>query len=486
MEGKRSLLRTTLFGTLWTYASYYSGKVLVFISTVILARLLLKEDFGIAGYALVVIGFLEMLSDLGIGPALIYHREDPEAADTAFWLGLGVSSVLFAATWLVAPLAGEFFNDPRAVNVTRALALTFPISAFGNIHDMLLQKGMAFGRKFVPDLAKSGGKGVVSIALAALGFGAWSLIIGQLAGRLFGVLAYWRTLEWRPRARFNLTLARSLLSYGNRIVAVNLLGMILLNADYLFIGRFLGAAALGVYTLAFRVPELLIMQFCHVIATVIFPLYSKIKEDAEALSRGFLMTTRYVTMVTIPIGVGLALVAGPFVLTLFGERWAEAIPVTRAIAIYTLMLSLAYNAGDVYKAQGRPGILTILNFLRALVLLPALWWAVTGPGTIEAVAWTQALVAFVAGLVNLWVAGRLLHTPARQIWRALQPALLGSTLMAPLVWLSLQALAGQAEWLRLLVGVLVGVLSYGGTLWLLQRAVLEETVRTLRGALGRS
>src|SRR4028118_1088333 len=109
VEQKPNLTKKTIRGLSWTYAAHYSGKLLVFISTVILARLLLKEDFGIAGYAVVVIGFLDVLNDLGIGPALIYYPNDQEALDTAFWLGLGISSVLFTLTWIAAPLIGVFF-----------------------------------------------------------------------------------------------------------------------------------------------------------------------------------------------------------------------------------------------------------------------------------------------------------------------------------------------------------------------------------------
>ena len=151
-DSQLNLTRATLRGTLWTYLSYYSGKLLVFISTVILARLLLKEDFGVAGYAVVVIGMLEVLSDMGVGPALIYHRDEPEAADTAFWLSLFLGTALFALTWLLAPFAGTFFNDERAIPVTRGLALTFPLSALSNVHRALLSKELTFGRKFAPSV----------------------------------------------------------------------------------------------------------------------------------------------------------------------------------------------------------------------------------------------------------------------------------------------------------------------------------------------
>lgn len=469
---------------MWVYISTYSGKLLVFLSTVILARLLSKEDFGVAGYALVAISFLDVMADMGIGPALIFHRANPEVNDTAFWLNLVFAATLFGATWLLAPLVGILFNDQRAVDVTRVLALTFPLSAIGNVHNALIQKQLRFRRKFVPDLVQALGKGLTSITFALLGFGPWSLIIGQLGGTAAAQAAYWWSVPWRPRWRFNGDDARALLSYGTNIVAVNFLGVLLLNVDYLFVGRYLGPVMLGVYTLAFRVPELLINQFCGLLSKVLFPVYTSIRDDLDALRRGVLLTMRYVTLVTFPVAIGLALTAQPFVVATFGEKWADAAAVMPAIAIYTLLRSLSFNIGDIYKAQGRPGLLTKLSLPR-LVIIPALWWAVTVPGTIVAVGWVQAAVALATMLLNLVVATRLLQTPLRSMLQAWWPACVGSLAMTPAVIATLQLLAGTNPWVQLLGGAAVGAAVYVGTLWLLFRETVVKVGSTLRSALAR-
>jgi O-antigen/teichoic acid export membrane protein len=478
-----NLARKTVQGTAWTYASFYGGKLMFFLSTVILARLLIKEDFGVAGYAIIVISSLDVLNGLGIGPALIYHREHPEAPNTAFWLGMGMGLALFTLTALVvAPLAGDFFNDPRAIEVTRILALTFPLYALANVHETLLRKQLNFQGKFIPEFTRATCKGLFSIILALLGFGYWSLIYGQIGGMAVSVIAYWWMVPWRPSFRFSPELGRALLSYGLSIVGVNILGVVLLNVDYLFVGRFLGAEALGVYTLSFRIPELLILQFCNVIAVVVFPVYAKMRDDPQALSKGFLTTMRYVSMITIPLGLGLALVARPFVLTVFTDKWVEAIPVMQAISIYAMFLSLAYNAGDVYKAQGRPGILTQMALVRAALLLPALFWAVTVPASITAVAWTQAAVAFIAGFANLYMAARLLKTSFHQVLVALAPATTGAALMS-LAVMGTQALIHDAPVLiQLLAAVLSGALAYAAALWWLQRDLVIGAGHTLRTA----
>ena len=480
-----NFVRTTVTGTMWTYASYYGGKLLVFISTIILARLLTQEDFGIVGFALVVISFLDVLSDLGIGSALIYHRDDPDAANTGFWLGLLTGVTLFGITWILAPVTGSFFQDQQAIPITRALGITFPIAALGNVHGSLLRKNLAFKRKFIPDIAKMGSKGIVSIVLALLDFGPWSLVGGQIAGAAVLVIAYWLTIPWRPSFRFAGALVRPLLAYGAGIISLNTIAILLINADYLFIGRLMGAATLGVYTLAFRVPDILIIQFCTVVGRVLFPVYAKMRDDSYALRRAFLMTMRYVSMVTIPAGLGLALIAEPFILTFFTDKWIEAIPVTRAIAIYALFYSLAYNAGSVYKAQGRPLLLTKLSLVRAVLLLPALWWAATVPGTIAAVGWTHSVVAFFGGTLNLIVAGRMIDTPFREIVTTLRSAIIAGVVMSLVVVSLLWLLTDALPLVQLIVSVLVGGTTYSGVLWLLEQELRLQLQSAQRAWLRR-
>ena len=480
---KMNFARTAVSGTLWTYAAHYSGKLMVFFSTIILARLLVQEDFGVAGYALVVINFLDVLNDLGIGLALIYYQEEAETTDTAFWLGLAVSFTLLTTCWLMAPFVGTFFNDDRAIAVTRVLALTFPISALGNVHRMLLLKGLAFRRKFIPDVSKALSKGLLSIGLAASGFGAWSLIWGQIGGTAIAVIALWWVLPWRPTFRFSTRSARLLLSYGLNIVAVNVVAVLILNVDYLFIGRSLGAGALGVYTLAFRIPELLIMQFCNVVTKVIFPVYAKMRNESKSLRGGFLTATRYISIITIPLGVGMALVAEPFVLTFFTEKWLEAIPVMRAISIYALLTSLYYSAGDIYKAQGRPSVLTKLGILNVIILLPALWGAISIWDTIVAIAWTQALVTFFMSFLRLFVASRMLDTPFSMVLSALQPGVLGGAIMSLPVWGILLISSNAPPLAQLVLAVTIGAATYVATLWWLESDVVMLPYKTVRSTL---
>lgn len=478
--------RKAIRGVMWTYTSYYSGKVLVFLSTIILARLLSQDEFGVAGYAIIVINSLKMLRDFGVGEALIYLKKDPKATDTAFWLSILISSLLFILTWLGAPLIGDFFEDPRAIPVTRALSFTFPLNAMGYMHDILLRKKLSFKRKFIPDLSRSIAKGLFSILFAYLGYGAWSLIYGQLIGAFIASLVFWIVVPWRPSLYFNKELARALLSFGLNIVIINALSVLLDNADAMLVGRYLGAAALGVYTLAFRIPDMLVMQFNALVSRVLYPFYATMREDGKSLKRGFLYTTKYTMLTTVPMGVGVAVIAQPLILTLFGEKWAEAIPVMQALAIYTVVISLVYNAGDVYKAQGRPEILTRLTLLEGVLLLPAFYFVLTTQNSVALVAWVRVVVALLFSVLDLLIASRMLKVTAQDLFGAIAPALSAALFMALVVWLSLLQLNQLHYIAQLIIGIMIGGVAYLGTIWLFQRELLLDGYAMLQKAVIRS
>ena len=483
-EGQTNLAHVAVRGTTWTYVAFYSGKLIVFLSTVVLARLLTKDDFGVVGYAVTIISFLDVMKELGIGSALIYHK-DEGVASTAFWLNLAVSTGLCAIVWIAAPWIGVFFRDMRAVWVTRILALNFPISSLGSTQEALLIKHLAFNRKFIPDFAQAMSKGIVSVGLALAGFGPWSLIVGQLSGTFVSVVVVWILVRWRPALTIVGAAAKSLLRFGLPMVGVDIVAMIVLNVDYLLVGRYLGPAPLGVYTLAFRIPELVVLEFCAIVASVAFPVFSKIRDDPGALRRGFLQTARYVALVTVPIGLGVALLSRPFLLVVFGQKWLEAAPVMTAISIYALLLSLGFNAGDVYKAQGRPGVLTQISVLKALILVPALYWAVTGPASLIAVGWVQAAVAFIGNVIYLAVAMRMLQLSLGQMLQSFRPALMAGAALALAVALMLFFGRGSPDLVKLLGGTLVGGFAYIGCLWLLDRALVTELWNLGRSVLQR-
>jgi len=483
-EGQHSNLSSAAIqGTAWRYVAFFSGKLMVFVSTVVLARLLTKDDYGLVGYAVTAISFLDVISDLGVVPALIYYPENKRTSGTAFWLNLLISILFFALAWVLAPIMAAYFRDPRVEDVVRVLAFNFPFKALGDIHESVLLKKLTYSRTFLPDFLKAMAKGVISIGLAAAGFGAWSLIWGQLGGTLVSSLTFWVVTPWRPKLIFDFSKVRLLLGYGVGFIGGDILNIFLLNLDYLLVGRYLGSEDLGVYTLSFRLPDLLIMQFARILSWVIFPIYTRMKDEPGGLARGFAVTTRYVSLLTVPLGIGLALISQPFTLVVFTEKWVEAIPVIRALALYAMFLSIAHNINSAYRASGRLNVVTWMGVFRLGLLFPALWWATTVVSSIVAVGWAQAVVACTSTIVNLLLAARLLGLPLKELIAALRPAILAGSVMLIVVLFVLNISQLSPSWMQLTFSIISGGIAYVALLWFVQRQTVLDAVRKLRTAV---
>ena len=467
----QQIAQKSIRGVFWNYISFGLGKGLVFVTTAILARLLTPDDFGIVAFATLAVTYLSILKDFGLGPALIHRRQNvDEAANTVFTLNLLLGAGLTLAGIAVAPLVATFFREPLVTPVLRWLSLTFILNSLGSIHVVRLQRELEFRRKLIPDLGRSLFKGIVSISLALTGFGVWSLVIGQLAGVLAGVILSWVVFPWLPRLTINLNLARGLLRYGLSVVGVDALTITTDNLDYLLIGRLFGNAALGIYTLAFRLPELLVLNPLWVMAAAIFPAYATVQDKPETLRRGFLTTVRFVEILCVPLALGMFLTADPLVRVAFGDQWLAAIPIVRVLALFVLVRSIGFNAGDVYKAVGRPDILVKLELLNVAVLVPALW--IGASFGLVGVALGHLAASLVRMIADLWVASRFINANLRDILLQLKPSFLSGLALIMLALPSLYLTAEAIPLVQLVVTMLAGGIGYLTVLWLLERESL--------------
>jgi PST family polysaccharide transporter len=256
---------------------------------------------------------------------------------------------------------------------------------------------------------------------------------------------------------------------------VDVLAAVSANVDYLFVGRVLGPAALGLYSIAFRLPDLLVMNLSLVAGRVLFPAFAAVARDA--LGGAYLLAFRYTMLFAIPLAAGLAALAEPVILALFGDRWEGSVDALRVLSVYSLFLTVNIPAGTVYKATGRPQVLLLLGLPR-LVLLVAGLALFTDEG-IVAVAACQAVTAALVAVLSTVLAGRLLAVRhgalAGEVWAPLLAAAPAAAALA--------ALAGALPpWPALLTGAPVGAAVYLGVLWLVRRDVVLEAWARVRPA----
>jgi O-antigen/teichoic acid export membrane protein len=365
----------------------------------------------------------------------------------------------------------------------RILALTFVIDPFGSVHIALLQRNLAFRKKLIPDLGRLLIKAVVTIVLAVKGFGAWSLIIGQLSSSVTGVVLARITLQWKLRMRINKPELSRLLKFSIPFMGFNLINAFISNLEFVIIGRTLGDAALGVYSITYRIVDLLIMNVWVVLAGAMFPALATIQNQPQLLRRTFLSVTQYVQVFIVPISLGLIITAEPIVLVLLGSQWLGAIPILRLLPIAFLIFSIGTTAGDVYKAIGRPQLLLKMGVLHTVILVPSLLIGVRYQ--LVGVALALIAVAFLVKMIHLFVIVRVIGVTVSELMSALRPAFLGGTALtvvtAPLVY----GISDLPPLIQLLIAGVTGASTYVGALWLLEKEVVIKGANTILDAVRR-
>lgn len=473
----------TVRGTLWAYLSFLLGKGLTFITTVILARLLVPEQFGVVGYCLIAIQYLDILNTAGIDSALISRRDKvQEAANAAFVINVAVGLASFGLAWIAAPSVAGFFKAEAVTDLFRALAVVLPISGLGLVPDAMLQRNLQFKSRLVPGIGRSLVKGIASVLLAWAGWGVWSLVWGQVAGEVVSTALLWRLARWRPTFAFDRRAAREMLVFGGHIIAIEVVGALESNVDYLVVGRLLGAAALGYYTMAYRIPELVIRSLNYVVARVALPVLSQAQSDAGQLRAIYFGYIRHVALFTFPAGLGLALVARPFVTTFYTSRWEPAASVMALIAVSIGISSIGHVPGVLYKAINRPGILNQLSLVKLPLALGILWfstrWGIVGVGA------GQLVMAVIYVTLDCVMVSRVMRFSLRDTMEALTPAIAATAAMGLTVG-SASALFSLVGASGLAVMVLVGISAYAAALALVSRDTVVRAGAVLRAALAR-
>ncbi|RPJ26821.1 MAG: lipopolysaccharide biosynthesis protein [Chloroflexi bacterium] len=478
LQPSPTLAQQTIKGVFWSYLTFIGGKVLTFLSTIILARLLLPEQFGLVGYCLITIQYLDILNSAGINNSLIARRENlEEAANAAFAANILLGLTSFGLTWVIAPSVAVFFKTEEIIPLLRLLGLSLPLSGLGMVPDTLLQRHLRFRTKLIPEMSKNFIKGLVSIVLAWLGMGVWSLVWGQLAGIFAGTVLAWLLAGWKPTWRFHSGVTREIATYGFHIVLLEIAGAFRNNVDYLLVGRILGAAALGYYTMSYRIPELLIRSVNIVIGKVSLPVMAIAQTDREQLHSFYFGYLRYLSMIVFPIAVGLAITAPIFIPLFLSQTWNPAILPTMLVSLALGIAAVGFIPGILYKAIGRPELLTRLNFIKVPFAVLVLWyttrWGIIG------VAAGQIAIGTFSVLLDTLVANHIMRYSTGDLLKALAPTLFSALVMAAALLIVFR-LAPFSGLLELTLLVVTGTLVYLVMLWWVDRASVLSGIDLIR------
>ena len=348
------LKKQAISGVKWSGFARGSQQILQFIITVILARLLMPEDFGILSMAVVFTGLITVFNDFGIGSAVIQKQNlTDDDLSSIFWFSLFIGIVTTLLTVIVSPLIAAFYDKKILIPLLSIMAFGFFFTGFSTVQQSLLIKEMNFKKIAVVEITSTVFGGIVAISLAYWGYGVWSLVWQGLSATIITALLLWLTSQWRPKFKLYLTSIKLVLGFSLNLLGFNTVNYFSRNVDYLFIGRFLGAEPLGYYTLAYRLMLYPLQNISAVISRVLFPAFSAIQDDNERFRDAYLKSTRYIAFVTFPMMFGLFAVADEFILTIFGPKWDPTIFLLKVLCFIGMLQSIGTTVGQIYLAKGK-------------------------------------------------------------------------------------------------------------------------------------
>jgi O-antigen/teichoic acid export membrane protein len=475
-----------LGGFAWGAASAVVTQAWRIVAAVLLARLLTPGQYGLAAETLVFSSLVLTFSDLSMGSALVQRRQiNEEDRSTVFWTSAGIGVLLMLCGMAVSGVLASFYGQPRVQPLFMVVSLSFLFVALQTTQSSLLQREMRFR---AINIRVSSGiifGGIAGVTAAALGAGAWSLIAQELSASFISMVLLWTFSSWRPHFTYSRRSLKDLGGFGLNLLSARLLSYVNRNADNLLVGRYLGAAPLGAYSVAYNLMVLPLDRLILPIQETLYPAYSKWQDDRERLRDVWLRVFRIVAFLVFPAMVGLCIVAPDFVRVVLGEKWHAAIPVLQILSFVAIVQSMAALCPRALTAIDRTRAILRFAFVEVLVTVPAfaigLHWGIVG------VAVCYSIVSIPLNAVLTGFTAHAIEVTAPRLLRTLRGVTVATAIMGGVCLAARHSLvaAGAASWLRLLIVATLGAVVYFGMSPFLQPQVLEEA-RRLRAKRSRT
>lgn len=452
-----SLRGKTIAGLFWTFAERIGAQAVSFVVSIVLARLLMPEEYGILAIVWVFINLCNVFVDSGFGRALIQKKEADELDfSTAFYFSLTMSVILYAGLFALAPYIAGWYQMELLCPVLRVMGLRLIIASFNTIQKAKVSREMQFKRFFLSTLGGTLFSAVVGIILACRGAGVWALVAQELTNVCIDTMILFLTIKWRPKLIFSLTRMKVLFGYGWKLLVAALIDTFYNEFQSLYVGKLYSSTDLAYYTRGRQFPYLLVDNVNSSITSVLFPAISSAQENKDAIksmTRRAMKTSSYVLS---PMLFGLAAVAEPLITLVLTEKWLQCVPFLQILCINCAMIPLQTANLQAINAVGRSDITLKLNIAKKSVGIVLV--LIFAPISVEAMAWAGVASAFFALCVNSAPNKKLIDYGIKEQLFDVVPNWLLSVLMMLLV--RLVSVLNLPVILELITMVLVGIVSY--------------------------
>lgn len=442
---------------IWRFLERCGAQGVSFVVSIVLARLLAPEAYGIIALVTAFTAILNVFVNSGLGTALI-QKKDADDLDfsTVFYFNVVMCLVLYGLLFLAAPLVAAFYEMPELTPLVRVLGLTLVISGVNNIQQSYVSKTMQFKRFFFSTLGGTIFSAVVGIAMAYMGYGVWALVGQSLANNLANTAILWFTVKWRPKRIFSWLRLKGLFSYGWKLLAAALINTAYTKIRQLLIGKLYTSGELAYYNKADQFPHLVVTNINTSIDSVLLPAMSAEQNDPErvkAMTRRAIKTSSYTMW---PMMFGLAAVAEPMIRLLLTEKWLPCVLYLRVFCVVYGFQPLQTANLNAIKAMGRSDIFLKLDILKKVVGLTAMFSTIFI--SVEVMAYSYLITTILSAIINAYPNRKLLGYSFGEQIKDILPSMCLSALMFVVCYLI--TMLGLGDFLTIVIQIVTGAAVY--------------------------
>lgn len=365
---EESLKNKTVKGMGWSALENVTRLGVTFVVSIVLARLLSPEEYGLIGILTIFIAIFNAIVDSGFTNALI-RKQDTTDTDysTVFYTNLVLSVVLAAVLFFCAKPISVFFERPELVSLTQVMSSVVIINALSIVQRVRTTKAIDFKTQTKITFISSVGSGVIGIAMAYMGYGVWALVGQQISNQLLTTLFFWFYNRWMPKLVFSWASFKELWAFGSKLLASSLIDTAWKEVYQVVIGKCYSSATLGLFTRAKQFSDLCSANLTAVVQRVSYPVLSHIQDDRDRLKRAYQRVIRTTMLPTFVLMLGMAACAEPMIYVMIGEQWLECVPMLQIICTYAMLYPLHSINLNMLQVQGRSDLFLKLEIIKKII-----------------------------------------------------------------------------------------------------------------------
>lgn len=469
-------------GVVWSFAEKFLTMLVQMVVSIIVARRLMPEDFGVMAILTFFTSVALTIVDSGFSQTLI-RKKEPSESDyrSVFAFNVVVALVLYFVLWALAAPIAHFYGHSVISDVAPVLFLLLPINSLCVVQTVMFTREFRFKLLSNIVFAASLISGVVAVAMAVVGCGIWALVAQRLLQMGIKAIAFWWVRRWCVKGGVSLSALREMAPFSLRLLATDLIASIYNNVAQLFVGKMYSTASLGYYSQAQKLKDLAVISTVQSVQGVTYPALSKLSADDEKFSAGYERIVRLLSFVLFPAMLGLVAISSDMFMLLLGERWMPTVPYFRILALSGMVYPLAMVGYNVLKIKSDGRVVVRLEVVKRVVMTLVL--CITIPTGIEAVAWGMTVMAFVEFVLNSGFALRLMSFGIMRLAKALLPSLLLSLAIYFGLEILNPHLAQMGVALRLTTDVVLAVVFYVALSWVFRLRAFSEATDLIKGLI---